>query len=148
MPRRTPEVIAGFGRPYDFLSNFYAWPVRFEGLRYPTNEHAFAAAKTLDPVLRHRIQHAATPRDAKRYGRQLRLRKDWEMIKQDIMLGLLREKFSSPVMARLLEDTGDAELIEANNWGDTIWGQVDGEGLNLLGVLLMRVRQEHRLCNS
>ena len=60
------------------------------------------------------------------------------------MLDLLRAKFSNEIMKQKLLDTGDAELIEGNKHGDSFWGQVNGEGKNLLGKLLMQVRNELR----
>ena len=70
-------------------------------------------------------------------------RDNWSRIKNDVMLKLLRRKFvSGSHYATLLLDTGGAELIEGNTWGDTYWGVCDGVGENHLGKLLMLVRDE------
>lgn len=138
------SVINGFQGPFRFLSNFYRVQVEMDGFLYPSVEHAYQAAKTLDVGSRTTIQLATKPGDAKRLGRRVKLRDDWESIKLDVMLGLLRDKFTYPVLRSWLLDTGESVLIEDNNWGDRFWGSVDGEGDNHLGRLLMRVREEIR----
>ena len=62
------KMIHGFNNPYDFLSNFYACETEYEGQWYPTSEHAFQAAKTLDKDLRIFIKMAPTPGEAKKRG--------------------------------------------------------------------------------
>jgi hypothetical protein len=56
VPLPPIEVFTG---PYFFLSNFAESPVEFDGVIYPTVEHAFAAAKTLESAERERIRLAA-----------------------------------------------------------------------------------------
>lgn len=137
-------LINKFSGDFAFLSNFFDSPFEHEGIVYPTNEHFFQAMKTLDRDKRVQIAAARTPGLAKRMGRTLHLRPDWEDIKEDIMLQGLRLKFSKRRLKEMLLDTGDEELIEGNNWGDRFWGQCNGEGLNVLGQLLMKVREELR----
>lgn len=134
--------ITSFRGSYRWLSNFYPAYVEFEGERYPTVEHAFQAAKTLEPRLRRAVRDVATPGLAKKMGRALQLRPDWEAVKLDVMLNLLRQKFAHIRLLDLLLATGEAKLIEGNTWGDRFWGTVDGEGENHLGRLLMQVRDE------
>lgn len=137
--------ITSFSGRYHFLSNFHPAKIRFEGAEYPTVEHAYQAAKTDAPSARERIAKAATPGYAKAMGRAVRkLAPDWENRKEVIMLELLREKFSTERLKRLLMNTGTAKLIEGNNWGDRYWGVCRGEGENRLGVLLMQIRDEIR----
>lgn len=142
-----PEVIAEFTGEYRFLSNFYAAPVQLDGVLYPTVEHAFQAAKTTDLKERLQIRTAPTPASAKRGGRRVTLRPDWEDMKVGIMYLLLRDKFERWTnLEQALLATGNAILMEGNTWGDTFWG-VDvhtGKGQNQLGQLLMRVREELR----
>ena len=83
-----------------------------------------------------------TPIEAKKMGRTLSLRSDWEDVKDEVMMGVLFEKFKDPELAAKLLATGEAELEETNHWGDKYWG-VDsetGEGRNKLGKILMVVR--------
>jgi len=138
-------VIREFRGRYHFLSNFFPSAIVVDGIRFPTVEHAFAAAKTHDLDAKKRIAVAATPGAAKYAGRRVALRSDWEVVKTDVMLEMLRVKFAShPNLAAMLLDTGEAQLFESNRWNDRVWG-VDvrtGEGENRLGKLLMQVRAE------
>jgi N-glycosidase YbiA len=141
------ERIDRFNREHAFLSNFYplAHPITdAAGIRYPTAEHAFQAAKTLHLEQRRRIAARPTPNEAKRAGRQLALRPGRDEIRVRVMGEILGAKFDQPELGRMLLATGDAELVEANGWGDRFWG-VDartGEGRNVLGHLLMALRDE------
>lgn len=56
------------------------------------------------------------------------------------MRDLLDLKFADPALAALLLATGDADLVEGNDWGDRFWGVCDGAGANMLGRLLMELR--------
>src|SRR5438270_6235435 len=88
------EKIELFEGPYRFLSNFYPAQVEFDGLTYPTVEHAYQSAKTLDMNERKRIAQAPTPAEAKRQGRALKYRADWEQVKFDVMERCVRYKFT------------------------------------------------------
>lgn len=141
--RPAPEgAIWGFGE-HGFLSNFYPSPVVFEGMEFPTVEHAFQAAKTLDRNERARIATLPTPGRAKRAGRKLALRQDWEGVKVAVMRQLLVEKFrpGSRLAAELVA-THPAPIFEANHWNDRFWGvdEVTGAGRNQLGLLLEEIR--------
>ncbi|HEY3244631.1 MAG TPA: NADAR family protein [Phycisphaerae bacterium] len=142
---RTATKIAEFQGPYRFLSNFWPAEVQFEGLTYPSVEHAYQAAKSLDAAERQRIAALATPSDAKAAGRALPLRPDWEQVKFAVMEECVRYKFTqhAELRERLLA-TGDAELEEGNTWGDRVWGVYEGRGENRLGKILMKVRAELR----
>jgi ribA/ribD-fused uncharacterized protein len=134
--------ITSFRGKYIFLSNFYPSPMTVEGIRYATVEHAYQAAKTLDLNEKQIIADCEKPGQAKRLGKKVRLRKDWEQIKLNVMYLLLVFKFKNPELREKLLATGDRELIESNDWGDYFWGQCMGIGENHLGKLLMRVRSE------
>lgn len=128
------------GTEYAFLSNFYSSPIQYEGIVYPTVEHMFQALKALDIETRKKIANAATPGQAKRLGRSVALREDWEEVKVDVMRTALQLKFSDPTLRAKLIATGDAELIEGNTWNDRFWGVCRGTGKNMLGLLLMELR--------
>ena len=98
--------------------------------------------KTLDINKRRAIANASTPGLAKKMGRSVSLRPDWEDIKDDVMLEGLYRKFTNDELAEWLLDTGDEELVEGNWWGDRYWGVCNGIGQNKLGKLLMKVREE------
>jgi ribA/ribD-fused uncharacterized protein len=143
-------MIDSFRGKYRFLSNFYPSPIELQGITYATAEHLFQALKIVDTVpgalgYRRYIAEADTPMEAKKRGQGVPLREDWESIKLDLMECVLTLKFgeSAKLRKRLL-DTGDKEIAEGNNWGDTFWGTVNDEGRNELGKALMRVRAQLR----
>ena len=136
------ETIDLFRKDYYFLSNFYKCSVVYDGMSFPSVEHAFQAAKNPDSDYRKRVAGTASPAVAKRLGRSVELRPDWEDVKDSIMLELLYSKFSDPDLREKLINTGDAELIEGNNHWDRYWGVCRGQGQNRLGKLLMKVREE------
>ena len=140
-------MIKNFEGEYAFLSNFYFSPMIIDNVVYTTNEHYFQAMKSLNPKERQAIVLAPTPGKAKRLGRKVSLRKDWEDIKEEVMLTGLRHKFSNPELRKKLLATGNEELIEGTTWHDNYWGICDceacsGQGKNRLGKLLMQVREE------
>jgi ribA/ribD-fused uncharacterized protein len=125
---------------YGWLSNFYASPFEVEGKTYATVEHYFQAAKASNDFDHERIRNAEDPHTAKRLGRKVIIRKDWEEIKEDVMLFALSQKFMQhPKLAEWLLETGDAVLHE-NSPTDPDWGWLKGAGKDLLGKLLMQVR--------
>ncbi len=137
--------IGAFQGEYRFLSNFWPAVVVDEGIVYPTVEHAYQAAKTLDLGERRRIAGLATPGEAKRAGEAMVLRGDWASIKYAVMLRCVRYKFLHHAeLGAKLVGTGDAYLEEGNTWGDEIWGVYRGRGTNWLGKILMEVRGELR----
>lgn len=136
--------IREFQNQYRFLSNFWPAKITVDDVDYPSVEHAFQALKTHNYSYRFIISRLRTPGEAKRYGRGLPLKAGWDAMKVNVMHGLLRQKFSIPALRAKLLDTGEAELIEGNRWGDTFWGVCKGVGENVLGKLLMKVREEIR----
>lgn len=144
------EIIDQFRGEHWFLSNFYPSPFKIaltlEGglhtFHCPTAEHAYQAAKATTLYDATKISSAETPALAKKLGGNIKMRDDWENVKESVMLSVLALKFSTnEKLMRKLVDTGNAELIEKNTWGDTFWGVCDGEGKNMLGILLMKVRE-------
>jgi len=134
--------ILGFKKaPYQFLSNMtFAW-VDLDEWSYPSVEHAYQAAKTLDTKERKIIFNMKSPYDVKKYSKTLTLRKDWDEVKLKVMEDLLRQKFTkNSEHGQKLLDTGDAHIEETNWWGDTFWGVCKGKGENHLGKLLMKIR--------
>lgn len=132
-----------FTGDYAFLSNFATAVFRYEGILYTSVEAAFQAAKTDDRELKRRLAQYS-PVEAKRYGRKIKLRSDWDDVRVSIMKDLLRLKFSSDMFGhrQALLNTGDAYLEEGNNHNDTFWGTWNGVGENQLGKLLMEIRDE------
>jgi len=137
-------MINEFKGKYYFLSNFYNAPVMYEELLYLNNEAAFQSAKVLDIEKRKQFC-TKDPSTAKRKGRNVTLRHDWEKIKDKVMEDCVRDKFTrNEVLKKRLIETGDEELVEGNLWNDTYWGVCRGRGRNMLGKILMKVREELR----
>ena len=135
-------MIKHFNRKYFFLSNFYECPVFYEGLVYNSTEAAFQAAKIL---YGREYFTRMNPPAAKKEGRRVDLRDDWEDVKMGVMYDVCYAKFAyNPELKKKLLKTGDKHLEEANHHGDMIWGTVDGEGENNLGKILMQLRQDLR----
>ena len=135
-------IIDRFQGEYEFLSNFYPAEVVYNNRSFRTVEHAYQAAKTLDAGSMFAIQVATYPGDAKRLGRMVPLRQDWESVKVGVMELLLERKFADPSLSEKLISTYPSQLVEGNTWGDEFWG-VDVKtklGQNRLGRLLMILR--------
>lgn len=106
-------------------------------------EHAFQALKTNNIDEQEIIRLLPTPGQAKRMGRKVTLRSDWESVKESIMKELVREKFlQNNNLKTMLLQTEDAFLEETNNWNDVVWGVCNGRGQNKLGKILMKIREE------
>jgi ribA/ribD-fused uncharacterized protein len=136
-------------RPYGVFSNLFPCQVDFEGKTYPTAEHAYQAGKALKPKVRDWILAAPSPALAAMAAHGLYVWDvvpNWQSIKYDRMRAVLRAKFlQHPKLSVLLLSTGSARLVEAgrvNNAVNRLWGEVDGVGQNMLGVMLMELRAE------
>lgn len=155
-------IIDHFAGEHAFLSNFATALVRLDDRVYASVEHAYQAAKSLDPQKRQILSWEFNPEltagQAKRIGQNLKLRVDWEQVKMGVMYDLLWDKFTIPQLRDKLLATGDAELIEGNWWHDCFWGVCRGTercrqspheptGDNHLGKLLMKIREEIRKGN-
>ena len=127
---------------YFFLSNFFSAPVTWEGRTYQNNEAAFQSAKCIKDSQRDKFTQL-DPSRAKRAGRIVLLRQDCEDIKEQVMYEVCFAKFTqNPDLGKKLVETGDAILVEGNDWNDRVWGMVKGVGQNKLGKILMRIREE------
>ena len=140
--------IRGFRGAYAFLSNFHPCAALYEGIKYPCAETAFQAAKCADIQERRQFE-LLLPREAKKFGRRIKLRADWESVKVEAMREILRAKFTNnPELRDKLQGSRQTELIEENNWHDNFWGDCVCErcksvnGQNMLGKLLMEIRGE------
>ena len=142
MADMSDNKITQFRDEYFFLSNFYLCNIEYNGFKYTSVEAAFQAQKCLDKNVMAEFTKM-TPGQAKKHGRKVKLRNDWESVKLSIMEELIRIKFTSNRdIQQLLLDTQNAELIEGNNWNDRFWGVCKGKGENNLGKILMKIRNE------
>lgn len=145
------DVIDSFTGTENFLSNFFASKIEWDGRVWPTVEHVFQAEKAVLDEEKELIYAATSPTKAKRFGLKVHRQPNWDDIKADVMHDIILEKFRQNAhLAQQLLDTGTAELIEGNRWHDNEWGDclcdqcASTKGANLLGQILMRVRDELR----
>lgn len=130
-----------FHGEYRWLSNFFLCRVEFEGLVFDTVENAYQAAKCANREDRARFQSISAVQ-AKRLGRVIEMRSDWDDVKVAVMSNLLQQKFTQPWFREKLLETGTMEIVEGNGWRDMFWGVCirTGKGKNTLGRLIMSIR--------
>ena len=138
-------VISSFENDFSFLSNFYRVDIFYKNIVFKSTEHAYQWSKFDDYFIRLMIQTAESPAKSKRIAQvhYYLIIKDWDNnFKLKIMEELLKIKFKNTNLAEKLIQTKDYYLVEGNNWGDTFWGVCNNQGLNHLGLLLMKIRKE------
>lgn len=142
---QTVPVIRSFTDENRFLSNFYPAVFLYNGYKWPHAEAAYQAMKSTDPKIHESFVRMTNPGEAKRAGKLVELRPDWERVKLQIMRDIVNAKFDqNPHLQKMLLATGYAIIEEGNTWGDTIWGICppgSGIGDNALGVILMATRE-------
>ena len=134
-------------KPFGAFSNLYRRPVDFEGETFATSEHAYQAGKARKPQVREWILSAPSPALVAMAAHGLYywdIAPGWSRTKFDRMRGVLLAKFTQHEDLRdLLLSTGDARLVESatvDNEVNRLWGEVNGQGRNMLGTLLMETR--------
>ncbi len=144
------KTIKTFDDEFFFLSNFYQSKFYYDGQMWKTVEHFYQAHKATNMGDLMTVANAETPSKAKKLGREIKCRDDWEEIKDKIMFTGLQYKFNCHTDLRdKLVDTSPMILIEGNKWHDNYWGVCsceqckDKEKLNKLGEMLMRIRDMH-----
>jgi len=130
----------------NWFSNMFPFeePMIYQGIKYRTVEHFYQAMKTKDFLKRQEIAALSSPYYAKKVGKKLKVRDDWNIIKLPAMEFALKWKFKEgTIWHEILKNTKNEELVEWNNWGDTYWGKdiKTKEGENNLGKLLMNLRR-------
>lgn len=143
-------MIKEFKNQYFFLSNFYEYPIYYNKLVFCNAEAAFQAQKVINEKDQYKFINLNASQ-ARKLGKTVQLRKDWEEIKDSVMYEIVKRKFTinKELQQKLLE-TKEEELVEGNWWHDTYWG-VDsktGIGQNKLGKILMKVREEVKNNNA
>jgi len=154
MSDEKPETVINFystSGEYGCFSNFSRHAIHLKGKRWPTSEHYFQAQKFAGDPDEEEIRMAAKPSLAAGMGRDRKraLRRDWESVKDQIMLEAVRAKFTQhDDLKAILLGTGDAKLVE-HTANDSYWADGgDGSGKNRLGQLLMKVREELRVAKA
>lgn len=136
------EPINRFDGEFKFLSNFYTVDIEYEGKLYKSSEHAYQAAKTFNDYERDLFCSNITAGEAKKLGRKISIRPDWDDVKTLVMYDILKIKFSNPKLKNMLLMTNGFYLEEGNYWNDIFWGVCNGIGENNLGKILMKIRDE------
>lgn len=143
MTTTDSSAITDFSGEFDFLHNAHPSLIFVDGEAYPSVEHAFQACKTDDLDLRKQIREATDVRAAKKIGRKVVIKSDWDDNRWDTMYGLIYQKFSThlDLKLRLLQ----TQHREFKTFQDTFWGvDASGVGENNIGVILFSVRDKIR----
>lgn len=143
------KSIGPFKDEHRWLSNFAVSPIIISGIKYRTVEHFYQASKTIKLDESRSIITLPTPGEAKRAGRELTIREDWDLIKVSVMTIGTYSKYTQNEDFKLkLIETGNAKIIEFNTWHDNFWGQCTCQkcektaGENNLGKIIMQVRKD------
>jgi ribA/ribD-fused uncharacterized protein len=138
-------------KPYGAFSNLFRRHILFEGRVYPTAEHAYQAGKARKEKVREWLLSAPSPALLAMAAHGLYswdIVPNWSQIKYARMRKVLEAKSTRHADLRdLLLSTGEARLVEVgkvDNLVNRTWGEVNGKGRNMLGILLMEVRAQMR----
>ena len=124
---------------YYFLSNMYPCTVKFGNHTYKCAEAAFQAQKCLDEDIQEVFENL-NGFAAKKLGREVVLRDDWDKVKDHVMQLVVTAKFKQHPDLLLRLRRVDEHIQEDNTWHDTYWGVCNGKGENKLGKILNNVK--------
>jgi ribA/ribD-fused uncharacterized protein len=148
MSRTVPLVIDSFVGDFAFLDNCYPCNVFFDGLNYPSAEHAYQASKTEDPNRRLIIANLLDGATARSYGKShLKITTEFSLRRLDIMRSILQAKFFDNIpLAKMLIETMESTLLYPARGNDLFWGcrSKGTNGENQLGKILMAIRSQMR----
>lgn len=126
-----------------WLSNFYPAEIIYNGKPYPTSEHLYQALKCDNKKHHEEVRNAAGPKASKVLSRvlspELKPLKD----RINFMRTAIGLKYGQheELKERLLELRG---IIVEDSPYDDLWGVgPDGDGVNLMGILLMELREKY-----
>lgn len=132
---------------HGYMSNFARYPVKVDGQTYSTSEHYYQSQKFKGTHWETKVKKAKGPMEAATLGRDKSgpLRRDWESAKDNIMRKVVEAKFRQyPEFAKQLLETGRAKIVEHTE-NDSYWADGgNGKGKNMLGVILMELREKLR----
>ena len=138
-------MINKFEKQYAFLDNSYPSQIEYENILYPDVESALQASKTYDTNLRAQIARAGREGCSKLCGSLIKPYRDWN--DKEILLNLLRQKFYKFNFAAKLLATSNEQLVYGNyhcenHYGSCLCEKCNNTGTNLVGKLLMQIREE------
>jgi len=134
-------MIDSFSGEYRFLSNFYPCIVKYNNFIFSSVENAYQASKCRTESEQHQFLNISAGM-AKRLGKVVTLRSDWDTVKVSIMSDLVHQKFYNKELQKKLIATNYEEIVEGNNWDDTFCGRCNNIGENNLGKILMKEREQ------
>lgn len=149
MSMSNPLLISFWSRgeeEWRFLSNFAPSPIKYHGSVWPSAEHLYQAMKFESPIVREQIRCTLHPAEVKAIAKahSSEVRATWPAVKSRAMKFILLEKFrQNPDLLGALLATGTAQLVHYAPW-DSFWGTGKNNGENMLGRLLMEVREQLR----
>ena len=136
-------ILRGFFGRSAWLGNSYPVGFRIGGMTWKSVDHFVFANRAIKEGDREAVRLAETPVGARNVSKEIRWRPDWKEADAENMEAAVEAKFMQNVdLGRRLLCTRDTELIHENRWGDKLWGICNGEGENLLGKLLMEIREK------
>ena len=123
-------------------------PITWKDRLFCSIEHAYQAAKYVDPEKITLVQQAARPEQAKWLGRKWSTETpNWETYRVQVMWELCAQKWSL-AKHRAELNSHKEPIVEFNNWSDSTWGVVikpNGEvlgGEDLLGRIITEIRRQ------
>ena len=133
---------------YGEFSNLSEYEIMIDGKQWPTSEHYFQAMKFEGKNYIEKIRKTKRPNIAAQMGRDrsVKIKRGWDSMRVNVMTNAIRAKFTQhQELHDLLLSTGDRRIIEHTS-NDAYWGDGgDGSGKNMLGVVLMKIRDELRI---
>lgn len=152
--RANSIVFLRTNEPFGGLSNMAGgFPLNVSGIPIRTSEALYQACRFPHrPDVQRLIIEQSSPMTAKMRSKPYRndSRQDWKQVRVKIMRWCLRVKLAQnwKLFSELLLDTGERPIVEQSR-KDDFWGAkpIDENtlaGMNVLGRLLMELRQEIR----
>jgi ribA/ribD-fused uncharacterized protein len=135
--------ITEFQGEFRWLSNFFPVQIEYEGLTYPSVEHAYQAGKLIN-IEDRKLFLIMSAGQAKKLWRNYPTYNLTEEFRLNLMYQLLSIKFNQEPFKSLLIATGDCYIQEGNRFGDTFFGYClkTNQGKNHLGQMIMNIREK------
>ena len=133
--------------PYGFMNNYYKARFYIYSKWWNFVEAPYQSQKTNVISEKEAIWKAERANDSRLLGQKVTMVADWDQIKREVMKECCMAKFLQHSDLRLkLKLTGTQELVEdTKTTNDMYWGcGADGTGQNVLGQVLMEVREALR----
>lgn len=128
------------------------YPIYLKKVYINSSEALYQAMKYTDyPEIQKKIINSRTPKDSKIESQKYKelIREDWDSIRTDVMFWCLKIKLLNNWInfGKLLHKTKNYNIVEIS-YRDEFWGAIPKEkiyyGYNMLGILLMKLREEYR----